>query len=319
MTSRIEWVRESCRLLGAIGDEFERTRPFAGLTVGTGIHLEPKTVALLLTLQRGGAASSRPATSTRRSRTAVDYLRAHGVDVIGGPTTDDPPSTPRTSRGARTLSRSSSSTTAATSSSRYLERPYDGLRGGTEETTSGRARLAPLARAPRRARAGDQRQPDQAVRREPRTRSARACSSRSCASRTASPTAGAWRSSATAHAGEASPQYFRATHALVVGRRDRPGRAARGAPRRLRRARDATRRSRAPTSSSRSPARADVITGRRPRRCSATARSCCNAGHFPWEIDVAGIEADPRVLEPRDSDEGITTLRLARRPRASTC
>ena len=52
---RIDWVIEQCRLLAAIGDELERTRPFEGLTIGTGIHLEPKTVALLLTLRRGGA------------------------------------------------------------------------------------------------------------------------------------------------------------------------------------------------------------------------------------------------------------------------
>ena len=29
--------------------EFSRTRPFQGLTIGTGIHLEAKTVVLLLT------------------------------------------------------------------------------------------------------------------------------------------------------------------------------------------------------------------------------------------------------------------------------
>ena len=55
MTSRIEWVGGQCRLLATIAEEFDRTRPFAGLTIGTGIHLEPKTVALLLTLRRGGA------------------------------------------------------------------------------------------------------------------------------------------------------------------------------------------------------------------------------------------------------------------------
>jgi adenosylhomocysteinase len=46
--SRIDWVLANCRLLAAIGEEFDRTHPFAGLTIGTGIHLEPKTVALLL-------------------------------------------------------------------------------------------------------------------------------------------------------------------------------------------------------------------------------------------------------------------------------
>jgi adenosylhomocysteinase len=55
MTSRIEWVRGSCRLLSVIAAEFAVNRPFDGMTIGTGIHLEPKTVALILTLASGGA------------------------------------------------------------------------------------------------------------------------------------------------------------------------------------------------------------------------------------------------------------------------
>src|SRR5207237_8356001 len=51
MTSRIDWVRGNCRLLLAIAEEFGATQPFRDLTIGTGIHLEPKTVALLLTLK----------------------------------------------------------------------------------------------------------------------------------------------------------------------------------------------------------------------------------------------------------------------------
>src|ERR1700682_5120653 len=54
MTSRIDWVRGNCRLLRAIAEEFAATQPFRGQTIGTGIHLEPKTVALLLTLKEGG-------------------------------------------------------------------------------------------------------------------------------------------------------------------------------------------------------------------------------------------------------------------------
>ena len=49
VSTRIDWVREHCRLLRAISAEFGRTRPFDGLTIGTGIHPEAKTVALLLT------------------------------------------------------------------------------------------------------------------------------------------------------------------------------------------------------------------------------------------------------------------------------
>ena len=55
VSTRIDWVREHCRLRRGIADEFRRTRPFDGLAIGTGIHLEAKTVALLLTLRDGGA------------------------------------------------------------------------------------------------------------------------------------------------------------------------------------------------------------------------------------------------------------------------
>src|SRR5439155_25583856 len=85
---RIDWVIENCRLLGAIGEEFDRTQPFAGLTIGTGIHLEPKTVALLLTLQRGGADVVSTGNLNTTQQSAIDYLAARGVRVIGGPTSD---------------------------------------------------------------------------------------------------------------------------------------------------------------------------------------------------------------------------------------
>ena len=53
--TRIDWVAEHCQLLRSISAEFKATLPFRGLTIGTGIHLEAKTVALLLTLRDGGA------------------------------------------------------------------------------------------------------------------------------------------------------------------------------------------------------------------------------------------------------------------------
>ena len=54
--SRIDWTRNSCALLQHISAEFAQTRPFKGLTIGTAIHLEPKTAALLMALKSGGAA-----------------------------------------------------------------------------------------------------------------------------------------------------------------------------------------------------------------------------------------------------------------------
>jgi adenosylhomocysteinase len=88
MKTRIDWVLENCLLLRAIGEEFAAARPFAGKTIGTGIHLEPKTVALLLTLRSGGARVVSTGNLNSTQPAAVEFLRAEGVTVIGGPTTE---------------------------------------------------------------------------------------------------------------------------------------------------------------------------------------------------------------------------------------
>jgi adenosylhomocysteinase len=144
MTGRIEWVADSCRLLKAIAAEFTGTRPFDGLTIGTGIHLEPKTVALLLTLAQGGASVVSTGNLSSTQPEAVAYLRAHGVDVIGERTTD-PAEHDRYLRAVLARQPDLLLDNGGDLFARFLEAPYPGLRGGTEETTSGRMRLRPLA------------------------------------------------------------------------------------------------------------------------------------------------------------------------------
>ncbi len=137
------WVIGSCRLLAAIGEEFERTRPFEGLRIGTGIHLEPKTVALLLTLARGGAEVISTGNLNTTQQEALDYLDARGVRTVGAPTSDpaehDAHLREVLAAGPQLLLDNGGDLFV-----RWLERPYEGLVGGTEETTSGRMRLEPL-------------------------------------------------------------------------------------------------------------------------------------------------------------------------------
>jgi adenosylhomocysteinase len=143
MGSRIEWVIGSCRLLAQIGEEFDSTQPFAGKRIGTGIHLEPKTVALLLTLRRGGAQVLSSGNLGSTQLEAVEFLRANGVGVVGGPTTDDS----EHDAYLREVLASEPDLLLDNGGDlfvRYLEAPYGHLLGGTEETTSGRMRLAPL-------------------------------------------------------------------------------------------------------------------------------------------------------------------------------
>jgi adenosylhomocysteinase len=143
VSTRIDWVREHCRLLRGIADEFRQTRPFDGLTIGTGIHLEAKTVALLLTLRDGGARLISTGNLNTTQPDAVDRLRAEGVTVIGGPTKD---SQVHAGYLAEVLDAEPDLIldNGGDLFARYLDRPYQGLIGGTEETTSGRMRLEPL-------------------------------------------------------------------------------------------------------------------------------------------------------------------------------
>jgi adenosylhomocysteinase len=140
---RIEWVIENCRLLREIGEQFDRTQPFRDLTIGTGIHLEPKTVALLLTLRRGGAEVVATGNLNTTQQSAVDYLTERGVRVIGGPTSDPAEHDTYLWELVRTRPQLLLDN-GGDLFVRYLEDPYEGLLGGTEETTSGRMRLEPL-------------------------------------------------------------------------------------------------------------------------------------------------------------------------------
>lgn len=52
---KIEWVQRHMPVLKHIKKEYEETQPFKGITIGSCLHLEPKTINLGLTLQAGGA------------------------------------------------------------------------------------------------------------------------------------------------------------------------------------------------------------------------------------------------------------------------
>jgi len=141
--NRIAWTSDSCALLTEVTREFDDTRPFAGLAIGTGIHLEPKTAALLLTLQRGGAEVVATGNLNTTQPATVEFLRAQGITVIGRQTAD-PAEHDAYLREVLAARPQLVLDNGGDLFARYLEDPYPTLVGGTEETTSGRARLAPL-------------------------------------------------------------------------------------------------------------------------------------------------------------------------------
>ena len=52
---KIEWVQKHMPVLEHIKQEYLETQPFKGITIGSCLHLEPKTINLGLTLMAGGA------------------------------------------------------------------------------------------------------------------------------------------------------------------------------------------------------------------------------------------------------------------------
>ncbi len=141
--TRIDWIGGSCRLLQATTAEFRNTRPFEGLTIGTGIHLEPKTVALLMTLNAGGARLVCTGNLNSTQPATVEYLRSQGITVFATQTTD--PAAHYQSLVAVVAEKPDLLLdNGGDLFAIAAESPYANLLGGTEETTSGRTRLLPL-------------------------------------------------------------------------------------------------------------------------------------------------------------------------------
>ncbi|TAT77216.1 adenosylhomocysteinase [Rhizobium ruizarguesonis] len=141
--TRIDWIGNSCRLLKATAAEFERTRPFEGLSIGTGIHLEPKTVALLMTLRAGGARLVCTGNLNSTQPSTVEFLRSQGITVFATQTTD-PAAHHQSLKAVIAEKPDLLLDNGGDLFAIAAEKPYANLRGGTEETTSGRTRLLPL-------------------------------------------------------------------------------------------------------------------------------------------------------------------------------
>jgi adenosylhomocysteinase len=141
--TRIDWIGNSCRLLKATADEFEATRPFEGLSIGTGIHLEPKTVAMLMTLRAGGARLVCTGNLNSTQPSTVEFLKSQGITVFATQTTD----AAAHEQSLRAVMAEKPDLLLDNGGDLFAiaaEAPCGNLRGGTEETTSGRNRLLPM-------------------------------------------------------------------------------------------------------------------------------------------------------------------------------
>jgi adenosylhomocysteinase len=276
------------------------------MTIGTGIHLEPKTVALLLTLEAGGADVVSTGNLNSTQPGAVSYLREHGVTVIGGPTRDP---VERSGHLDEVLAAQPHLLldNGGDLFVRYLDAPYERLLGGTEETTSGRMRLAALRDAiakpllvindsPIKQFAENRHSVGQSVVESFLRITNRATNGRRV-------TVFGYGS-----CGKGVALNFRNNHAIVsVVEIDPVARL------------EAMFDGFAVPDRDEALASAQIIITVTGAQRVITARDLAlvaddvvmaNAGHFPLEIDVADLLADPLVAA-HSGDEGITTIRLA--------
>ncbi len=80
---KIRWAEMHQRLLQRLGIQFSETKPFAGLTIGMCLHVEPKTAVLCSVLQTGGANVVITGSPGTTKNDVVAALRQNGIIVYG--------------------------------------------------------------------------------------------------------------------------------------------------------------------------------------------------------------------------------------------
>lgn len=138
---RVEWIRSRMNLLAEVREDFERKKLFQGLKIGVSLHLEPKTVVLLETLQAGGAEIVGTGNYGSTQDDMVAVLSSYGMRIFGarGDSLDQHQGNVAQvieHRPDILLDNGADLVAAAIAGNKAA-----GVRGGTEETTSGGDRL----------------------------------------------------------------------------------------------------------------------------------------------------------------------------------
>lgn len=80
---RLKWIRSRMHLLADVRERFERERPFDGMTIGVGLHTEPKTAVLFETLAAGGARVVGTGNHGSTQDDMVAALVTRGIEIYG--------------------------------------------------------------------------------------------------------------------------------------------------------------------------------------------------------------------------------------------
>ena len=147
---KIDWAAQYMPVLASIKKQFEKEKPFRGMTIGMALHVEAKTANLVQTLAAGGAkvyiTGCNPlstqddvaeALKRGKERPLLRKARVHGRGVLCGNRTGARRSTCRLPSMTGWTSSTTSTPSAATCSKKVI--------GGCEETTTGIHRLRAMA------------------------------------------------------------------------------------------------------------------------------------------------------------------------------
>ena len=80
---KIRWAEAHMRLLQRLREQFRQTQPFAGLTIGMCLHVEPKTAVLCSVLQAGGAKVVITGSPGTTKDDVAAAMRQNGIVVVG--------------------------------------------------------------------------------------------------------------------------------------------------------------------------------------------------------------------------------------------
>jgi len=138
---KIRWAERHLRLLRRLQDEFAATKPFADLTIGICLHAEPKTAILCKVLQAGGAKVVLTGSPGTTQNDVVAALRSTGLLVFGQREDDGS----RHSQNLRSVLQNKPHLLLDNGADlvfALLENPAESrVIAGTEETTTGANRL----------------------------------------------------------------------------------------------------------------------------------------------------------------------------------
>lgn len=80
---RVDWIRSRMSLLAEVRKSFSTSQPFRGLKIGVSLHVEPKTVVLFETLHAGGAEMVITGNYGTTQDDIMAVLRAQGMQTFG--------------------------------------------------------------------------------------------------------------------------------------------------------------------------------------------------------------------------------------------